>query len=175
MVKRGVTLIELIIVLSISGIVILAVTAQFVTALSFQSMIGDQATATTEAEMAMHSMTRVLRYAKYSQPVTTPDDTSGTSVKATISGNGYLDEIPLNVDTPVTFTRIKTGDDANKFTYKIGSSGTANTIATGITFFSAKYPADASDPTNHNLVLNITATKNTRSSSLESQVHLLGG
>ncbi|MDD5135861.1 MAG: prepilin-type N-terminal cleavage/methylation domain-containing protein [Candidatus Omnitrophica bacterium] len=163
--NKGMTFIELIVALVISGFVVLIMTCLFVSEFVFQNQIADQGAATTEAGMAMHYMARVLRYAVPSSPVTITDNANVTSVTATI-GSGYLDEITSN--TAVTFSRIKTGGTANNFTYKIGAAA-ASTIATGITSFSSSY-----DSVNKELFLQVTATKNTRSSLLETKVHLLG-
>ncbi|MFA5142819.1 MAG: type II secretion system protein [Candidatus Omnitrophota bacterium] len=163
MMKRGVTLIELMIVLLVSGIVVFAVATQFVSVTYFRNMIEDQSVVTTEANMAMHNMTKILRYAKSSMPVTVTNNSSVTSLEATISGDGYLDGITS--DKKVIFTHNKA---SGEFIYQLDISGTPRVIAKYISSFAPAY-----DGVNE-LLLKITAKKNIRSSSLESKVHFLG-
>ncbi len=162
--KTGFTLIELMVTVLICGFIVLAMTCLFVAALKFYNTISDQANATTDASLGMHSMQRVLRWAT---PSTTPSTGSGDGyimrVKVTINTTGNLPEI-LSNNTTVIFG-LKA--DSN-FEYKAGAAA-AHVIANDITGFNPSW-----DSTNNELALQITATKNTRSSSLESKVHLLG-
>ena len=165
--KRGFTLIELLVTLILCGCVILVMTCQFVTELKSYNIISDQTNATTDASLVMHDMERVLRYAKSSGTVGINNNANySASVTVTIDNTGNLPEITAN-NTTVIFGRLK--DATNTFQYVVGG-GTPYPITQDITAFTPSW-----DSGNKELTFQITATRNGRSSSLESKVHFLGG
>jgi type II secretory pathway pseudopilin PulG len=165
--NKGATLLELVIVLLISSLLVLAMAFQFTALFFYQKNVLGQINASNDANMAMHSMIRIFRYAIPSTVTTTTHTGCVTSITATIAGPGYLSEITSN--TTVTFGRRAD----NTFAYFI-TGGATNVIANNITSFPV---SDASwDITNGELTLRLTATDagSRKTSSLESKVHLLG-
>jgi len=61
--NRGVTLIELMLVLMMSGILGLTLVSQFIAEQRFRGLLQDERVVLEEADIAMHHMTRALRFA----------------------------------------------------------------------------------------------------------------
>ena len=164
--KNGFTLVELIVTVLICSFIVSVMTVLFVAELKLYNSISGQADATASASIAIHGMNRVLRWAKISTSVPISPDinipTTGyvNSVTVTINKNINLPEITAD-GTQVIFGN----KSDNTFEYKIGNA--ASVISNNITSFTPTW--DGSE-----LTLNITATKNNRSASLESKIHLIG-
>jgi len=62
--KNGFTLVELIITMVLSGILVLALTCQFVAIFKFGDILKDRIEAAREARIVTHHMARILRFAK---------------------------------------------------------------------------------------------------------------
>jgi len=92
--NKGLSLIEVILALVISGIVILAMTCQFIAETRFRGTLKDDFATIEEADVAMYSMSRAMRFA-YPANITA---TSGT-LNAYIEG-GHIQ--PFNMDDPDT-------------------------------------------------------------------------
>ncbi len=171
--NRGLTLVELIVAMVIGGIIVFALTCQFVAELTFRAMINDQIAATDEASIAMHHITRVLRYARpltvvvRSTPVTLGLTTYTTSITATIDSTVAGISLPeFTADTSVTYGR--TGN--NSFEYIRGASA-AIVISNRIKAF----PVVAAWWVSPNLTIQLTAEQGNKNSSLDTRIRVLGG
>ncbi|MCX5667780.1 MAG: prepilin-type N-terminal cleavage/methylation domain-containing protein [Candidatus Omnitrophica bacterium] len=163
--NRGLTLVELIIAMVISGIIFLALTCQFVSELTFRTMINNQIAATNEASIVMRHMTRVLRYAKPLTISTTTASGYATSIMATIDYAAAGSNLPeFTADTVVTYGR----KSDNTFEYSKG--GVVDVISNRITAF----PATSSWWDGADLTIQITAQQGNKSSSLNTKIHVLG-
>ena len=167
--NRGLTLTELIVAIVISGIVLLALTCQFVAEQTLQKTIQDQVVATNDASIAVRHMARILRYAKQStiQLCALPTGGYDTSIKATIdhdSAGANLPEFTEN-NTQIIYGR----KNDNTFEYTMGS--TTYVVSNHITSF----PVTSSswDSANKNLTVQLIAQQGNESSSLDTKIHVL--
>ena len=180
--NRGVTLVELLVAIVISGVVLLAAGGQFVAEEQFRFGINDQIAAENEAAIVMRYLTRIFRFAK--PPVATAVGWPpwSESVSATIEG-GHLSDMPD--DTVVGFGRIKDSlpsydpntpgvlNVPNTFSYNKGGVN-YSIIANNISDFHVVW-----DSVNRELTFQVTATITrsggySKSSSLESKIYVLG-
>ena len=174
--NRGLTLTELIIAMVIGGIVLLAITCQFVAEQTFRTSINNRIAAINDASIAMHHMTRVLRYAKPSTVSTAPATGYVTSITATIDHAVAHTTAGDNLPEFTANTVVIYGWKAdNSFEYTRGAA--TQTISKYITAF----PVTSLwwDGANNNLTIQITAQTNAKqgngSSSLNTKIRVLGG
>ena len=161
--NKGLTLIELTVVIAISTVIGLAITFNFLTAHYLRSMTQDNIALSREARIAMNHMTRVLRFAK---PATI---TAGSNqISATIEGvPQHLNFITS--DTTITYTR-DTDNDTLEYTQGAES---ALVIAGGgerdidITYFEGSW--DGTE-----LEVKLMAQKEDRPVSLLTRIRPLG-
>lgn len=176
MAKKGITLIELSIAMTIGGIMVLAMVCQFVAEQRIRAAVNDKISAVNDASIVMHNMTRVLRYAK-PDTVATADDWKrySKSVSATIE-QGHLSDIIT--DTPVGFGRIghddipagDVTDDYPNNSFLYDKAGTFTCVADDITDFDVIWSQAA-----NKLTIKVTARKNGKSCSLQTTITPLGG
>lgn len=179
--NKGLTLIELVVAITISGLLVLAMTSQFVTEVIFRSTISDQIAVINDASIAIRHMTRILRYAKASTvPAGIKDTASGDydkSITVAIDKNAAGDNLPEITSDGTTVTY---GWKQNyTLECKIGAL-TPYLITDDITDF----PVSSSwwDSANNDLTLQLTATaqrtptvqKTRRSSTFRTKIHILG-
>lgn len=167
--KKGFTMIELMVAVVVVGIISVALVCQYFSEQTFRMMINNQVAATNDASVAMHHMTRVLRYAINATISTTAESGYVTSIKATINHDVAGASLPeFTSNTTVVYGR----KSDNTFEYKMGSSD-PYIISDCITDF----PVDWLwwDWLTGCLTLEITAQKGTRSSSLRTRVQVVGG
>ncbi|UCD54598.1 MAG: hypothetical protein JSV93_03505 [Candidatus Omnitrophota bacterium] len=98
--NNGFSLIEVTIIVSISALIGLAITFNFVIAHHLRCMTEDNVAISREVRIAMNHMTRVLRFAKPD----TLDDTVENQISATIEG-GHLDFI-ASADADIVYEYI---------------------------------------------------------------------
>ncbi|MFA5142823.1 MAG: prepilin-type N-terminal cleavage/methylation domain-containing protein [Candidatus Omnitrophota bacterium] len=159
--RKGVTLVEFIVVVVISGFIVVAIACQFVAELTFRQLISDQVFVTSESAIAMRHMVRVLRYADPSKTVTT----GANKVEVTIDHKAAGDNLPeITANTAVAY-RL----NGALLEYRCGSGGSYRKIADNISAFSSSWDSDSI------LTLALTAKKKTRSCPLETKVRFLGG
>lgn len=106
--SKGLSLLEVTIVMVISSILGLAIAVNFVFVEKLRSTTEEKIALTREARIAMNHMARVLRGVKVTEPVTAGPD----QITATIEG-GYLSFIPS--DATVSYTR-NTTDNTLEYT-----------------------------------------------------------
>ena len=163
--NRGITLIELMTVMIIMSFVLLVMTCQFVAQANFGTAISNQAAALTEVSLAMNNMTEFLRFA----------DGSQTGAQAITTATLPYPSITawMESSTPSHFSFIPDGtkivfsrDAANHITFTIGAKS-PTIIAYNITSFNPVY-----DSVNHYITLQVTATVQNRSSSMETMIRV---
>ena len=175
--KRGITLIELTVAITLGAILLLVLTVQFVANLKFQKVIGDKIAATQEAEIAIDHITQTLRFALSSPAPSNTDP----------SNQGYASPITASIQT----VTIKAGNQYNASTAQIeyglkndpdnnniptlyytpdviNDSAVTYKIATNITNFTATW--NGADPTNINFTINITTQKNNETVILNTTI-----
>ena len=172
--NRGLTLIEFIVAMVMGGIILLALTCQFVAEHTFRAMINNQIAATNDASIAMRHMTRVIRYARQSTVSTTPAAGYNANITATIdraaadislpefTGAGYTAD-------PVVIYGRKSDDT---FEYTI-NNGTPYVISNHIRTFSVTWDSAYKDLTIQ-LTAQYPAQQGGRSSSLNTNIRVLG-
>ena len=164
--NRGLTLVELIVVMVISGIIFLAVTCQFVAEQTFRTTINDQIAATNDASIAMSHMTRVLRHARHSTvSINAIPVRYIASIRATIDQDIAGTNLPeFTADTQVIYGRKQD----NTFEYTVGAN-VAQVISRNIIAFSATF-----DRTYKILTVSLTAQRGNKRSSINSKIRVLG-
>jgi prepilin-type N-terminal cleavage/methylation domain-containing protein len=157
------TLTELVMVIVISTIVVCAIGFNLVAANYFRATTQDNVEISREARIAINHMTRVLRFAKVSEPITA----GSNSITANIEG-GRLSFI--TADTPVAYTRNVVND-----TLEYTQGATTQTIAGGgqrsidITYFDGIWNNATKEMT-----IKITAEKGGRSVSIQTRILAMG-
>ncbi|MDD5135856.1 MAG: prepilin-type N-terminal cleavage/methylation domain-containing protein [Candidatus Omnitrophica bacterium] len=174
-VKKGVTLVELIVVLVISGCVILAMAGLFAAELSFRTIISDRLETADNASAAMGYMVRIARYAIPSTIVAGRDANQNFRIAFNVEGG--RSELPDFPSSSATYSVIfvqKTVNNVSTLCYNAYVNGTHVItdfiIGTNIDFFqeSEWHLAD------NRLTLQITAQKNRQNFILRTTVYPLG-
>ena len=156
--RRGITLIELTVAITLAAMLLLVMTVQYVANLKFQNLISDKIAATQEAEAAMCQMTQMLRFVSASSVTTDTDGTYAHSIKATLKG-GYLQG--LGADTAIEYGLRKGGD--NKLYYQLGINA-ASSIASNITSW-------AWNTVSNYFTITLTAKKNNETVTLATTIY----
>ena len=147
--NKGLTLIELMVVLLITACMVLVMTCQFIAQATFGAALINQTSALSEVSVAMYELTTNLRFIDAST-VNTPTTTSITGKDASASST-------------ITYSQ----DVANHTITRTIGLGATTVIASNISYFNVSY-----DSASQTLTLQVTATvpipatANSRSSSL---------
>ncbi len=196
--NRGLTLVELVVAMTIGGIILLALTCQFVAEQTFRIMINNQVAATNDASIAMRHMARILRYAKQSTiRLNDVDDLRlgyVTTIRATIDrfvANGVVansnlpefgDYIP-GEDNTIICEVIYGRKADNTFEYRLErwtkATGETDYVTSNISNHITDFPVASlwwtePDKSYKILTIQLTAQHGSESSSLESKIRVLG-
>lgn len=172
--KRGMTLIELTVAMTLSAILLLVMTVQFVANLKFQNVIGDKVAVAQEAEVAVYNMTQVLRFAMPNPPSPgSPPSNTDTS------GQGYSSSITVTIEKghlsqyPAANTIVEYGLSGSTLYYlpwiTSTQAGVPVPIATGITTFNSVWNGAPSN----NFTISLTAQKNNETINLNTTIQTL--
>jgi len=173
--KKAFTLIELVITMVLSGILVIAMTCQFVTLSSFTRKVGrglgnmtgiSEPTAVREARIVTHHMQRVLRFAKPNFFITSLPN--GYCRIMFILEGGHFD--PVQTDLGAYYVFIKTQQDgsyAPGLYYYI--NGVTTLLSNAVASFSATWDSNTKML---NLKLNFTDSQITV--PVETSVRVLG-
>jgi len=172
--RRGMTLVELTVVMVLSAILLLAMTSQFLANQNVQAAIANQLFAVQEAEVALTHMTRVLRFAVPSPaPVINGDLGSypgGSTIQATIEG-AAAGQDKYHLPEFTSDTQVEYAQDSGHDLYCIIGTGAPVLIAKGVTLTttlnSSGFSAD------HNFTITVLAQKGNRSITLNTAIHSL--
>lgn len=156
---KGFTLIELVITMVLIGIIAYIVATALSTGITAYFTTDFRKEALDQARIAMERITREIRNVRSSADITTADattftftDVSGTPISFALSG-GNIDR------TSVTTNTLATGiSSASIFTYLLSTGATTQS------------PIPAEIPLIKRIKIDITATKNTESVTLQSEV-----
>ena len=161
--NKGITLVELMVVLLITGVILLVMTCQFIVQQTLQARITEQINVLNDASIVMTHMAQTLKFA--AGTITTGSDATYSSYITAVDIEGGPGYIPPP-GTTVTYGLLK--DKITTFVYVQNRDIVhATTLATDISDF--PLPASAWDSVNRKLTLKITAkSKHGRSSSLET-------
>lgn len=158
--RRGMTLIEVIMVLVLGGILLLAMTAQFIADVKFRRIINDQIAISQEAAVAVNHMTRTLRFAVPDSIQINTFGPSAYQLTATIEP-GHLAGFTTNKQ--VTYQRW--GDPTIRY---LVSGANLVIIARNIASFVPSW-----DPATKELTLTFTVTKGSQSVTISTKIYVL--
>ena len=142
--KNGFSLVEILATTIIGTMLVLVISGMFIDAYKMRDDVKETADLAREATIAMNHMTRVLRFAKVSSPITV----AGTQISAKIE-EGHLDFITATGGTDVTYSI----DANNDLLY---TQGAANPIV--IAHHVNSFAGSLWDGTNNNNTLTIIFT-----------------
>jgi hypothetical protein len=169
--KKAVTLVELIMAVTLSGIIVLVMACQFVAEYKMQSAIQDQTSVTTDASVAMRYIMRVMRFAIPTVNIQYLDVIgSGGLIKKILSADieaGHLTDNPTHVE----FDWMKDGT----LQYTANGGVTYLLLAKNVTNFYAYPTTSMHGVANDEWVIQLTVTspKTGMISSLETTVRPL--
>jgi len=109
--KDAVSLVELILVMVLSGILMLSLACGFVSMISFNNMLRDNTELARDARFATYHMTRFLRFGLPSD-VTLIYSTSISRIRAGIEGGHFLADVPAGA-TRIVYNLDKDPDNPN--------------------------------------------------------------
>ncbi len=160
--KSSLTLTELVITMTLAGILILVLTVQFVAMVRFGDALRNKAEPSREAYIVMAHMTNVLRFAK---PSATPtiSFTNGR-LEATIE-KGHISLIPETEADTVCYYRRDTGTG---YLYFSKSPNPEVLLSQYVTYFDAIW-----DALNYELTLKLIFTMEGFSIPVETKVKVL--
>lgn len=160
--KRGITLVELTLVMLICSIMLLVMTCQFLATQGFLNILNNQNANTQDAALALNHMTRLLRFATSPSINADPDIYPKGSIKATIEGGHNLAGFNLNRDIEYG---VK-GDGALEYIIDPGDPlhGPPVVIACNVTSFSVTWEDEE-------FTINLTVKKGNQEMAVSTKIY----
>ena len=166
--RRGFTLIELVITVTIASILVCLTTSLMLATANFSKTLRDRVEATREARIVVSDMTSILRFS--TDNVTCINDSMNQSVGVSIEDH-HLGGVPAN--SGVIYRRTKSNNNLRRIFYNLTDNITRSDVllSQNVQFFNT---TGAWNNTSGELALELRFTVNGTTVPVKTKVKLLG-
>lgn len=164
--KSSFTLLEMTVTMVVSGILILALSYQFVAMARFKTIIENKAEPSREAYIVLNHMMHVLRFAKASSAIEFPGVVSTEERLTATIEKGHISMIPTS-DTVCYYRRIKA---TNVLYFKAGTDAERE-LSRYVAYFDAGAVGAAP---NREIILKLIFSKGDTVTPIQTKIRVLG-